>query len=183
MGEEQLIKYYFNNDNTLNLHKIVNDFSGYIFIIIKNITRNLLTDEDVEELISDVLLAVWKNKEKLDFEMPLKPYIAGIAKNIARNKLRSMNVTCDYLDSDEDIKSEIDIAELVESKETFEIISKELRKLGNDRKIFIMFYCRGMKIKQIGERLGYTEFNVSTKLHRIRKKIKQALERRGYYGK
>ncbi len=181
MGKEQLIKYYFNNDNTLNLHKVVNDFSGYIFIIIKNISKNLLTDEDVEELISDVLLAVWKNKEKLDFEMPLKPYIAGVAKNVARNKLRSMNVNCDYLD--EDIKSEIDVVELVESKETLEIISKELQKLGNNRKIFIMFYCRGMKIKQIAEILGCTEFNISTKLHRMRKKIKQALERRGYYGK
>ncbi len=183
MGEEQQIKYYFNNDNTLNLHKIVNDFSGYIFIIIKNITKNLLTDEDVEELISDVLLAVWKNKETLDLKAPLKPYVAGIAKNVAKNKLRSMKVACDYLDSDEDIKSEIDISELVESKETFEIISKELKKFGNDRKIFIMFYCRGMKIKQIAERMDYTEFNVSTKLHRMRKKIKQALERRGYYGK
>lgn len=183
MGEEELIKYYFNNDNTLNLHKIVDDFSNYIFIIIKNITKNLLTDEDVEELISDVLLAVWKNKEKLDLSLPLKPYIAGIAKNVAKNKLRSMNIAYDYLEPDKDIKSEIDIAELVENKETFEIISKELRKFGSDRKIFIMFYCRGMKIKQIAERIGYTEFNVSTKLHRMRKKIKHALERRGYYGK
>lgn len=183
MGEEQLIKDYFNSDNTLNLHKIVNDFSAYIFIIIKNITKNMLADEDIEELISDVLLIVWKNREKLDLKMPLKPYIAGIAKNVARNKLRSLNLYCDNLESDENIKSEINIEEQVEAKETVKIISGELRKFGKDRKIFIMFYCRNMKIKQIAKRMGYTEFNVSTKLHRMRKKIKQALERRGYYGK
>ena len=61
MEKEQLIKYYFNTDTTLNLPKIVNDFSGYIFMIIQNMTKNLLTDEDIEELISDVLFVVWKS--------------------------------------------------------------------------------------------------------------------------
>ena len=43
-------------------------------------TNGLLKEEDVEELISDVLLAVWKNKERIEKNLELKPYIAGITK-------------------------------------------------------------------------------------------------------
>ena len=38
---------------------------GYVFIIIKN-SGYLFSNEDIEEIASDVFLAVWKNKEKLD---------------------------------------------------------------------------------------------------------------------
>lgn len=184
MDDLILIKNYINRDNTINIEKIVNEYSGYIFTIIKNITKNVILDEDIEELISDVILVVWKNKEKLDLELPLKPYIAGIAKNVAKNKLRSITMSQEYFENDINEKTEINIEEIIESREEFEIITKELRKLGKDRKIFIMFYYEGKKIKQIAKILGYTEFNVATKLHRIRKRIKSALERRGYnYGK
>ena len=37
---------------------------GYIFIIIKN-SGYLLSNEDIEEIASDVFLVIWKNKEKL----------------------------------------------------------------------------------------------------------------------
>ena len=184
MEDAYLIRNYINNDNSLNVEKIVNDYSNYILVIIKNITKNLLTDEDIEEMISDVFLVLWKNKENLNYNFPLKPYIAGVTKNIAKNKLRSLNISYESIETQEEIKSKENIEELVESKEEFEIISNELEKFGKDKEIFIMFYFNGMKIKQIAKRIGYTEFNVSTKLHRIRKKIKKALEERGYkYGK
>lgn len=181
MENKDLIKYYMNKDNTLDLEKIVNNYSNYIFSIIKNITKNIISDEDIEELISDVILVLWKNREKLEVEMSLKSYIAGVTKNIVKNKLRSLNAVCDYIDIQEDIKTSIDLEEIIESKEEFEIISNELKNIGKDSKIFIMFYCEGRKIKEIASILGYTEFNIGTKLHRVRKKIKQALEKRGYY--
>lgn len=181
MEEKYLIKNYMNENNNLDLAKIVNDYTNYIFMIIKNITKDILSDEDIEELISDVFLVVWKNKEKLEKDMPLKPYIAGVSKNIAKNKLRENKTSYNSLETEDEIKSSMDVNEMLESKEEFEIISNELQKLGDDSKIFTMFYYEGKKTKQIANILGYTEFNVSTKLHRIKKKIKQALENRGYY--
>lgn len=184
MEEKSLIKYYINEDSSLNLKAIVNDYSAYVFMIIKNMTKGFISDEDVEELISDVFLVLWKNKNEMNLNLPLKPYISGITKNITRNKLRARKITYDYLDEIEEISENMDISEEVASKEEFEIISKELEKIGDDKQIFIMFYYQGKKTKEIADMLGYTEFNVSTKLHRIKKKLKQALEKRGYkYGK
>ena len=183
MEEGKIVSSYMNKDKSLDLTRIVNDYTNYVFMIIRNMTKEVLTNEDIEEIISDVFLVVWKNKDKLEMNLPLKPYIAGVSKNIIKNRLRSLKIT-DELDENFDKSSNDDVSELVESKEVNNIIIHELDKNPDDKKIFIMFYYEGKKSKEIADILGYTEFNVSTKLHRIRKRLKDVLEKRGYsYGK
>ena len=177
--EEKTIQYYC-IDGTLNLKQLVEDYSKYVFTIIKNMTKDILEDEDLEELISDIFFAIWKNKENIKEQSPLKPYIAGVTKNIAKNRLRTINFVTTVDDEAFEVPSNISLEEEVETKEKMDIVTKELNKMGDDKKIFIMFYSYGMKAKEIGEKLGYTEFNVSTKLHRIKKKLKSVLEERGY---
>lgn len=183
MDKENSIITYINKDNTLDLQRIVNDYTNYVFMIIKNMTKELLTNEDMEEIISDVFLAIWKNKGKIDSNLPLKPYIAGVSKNIIKNRLRSFKKN-DSLEFENEVKSQFDLDEVIESQEVNEIILDELKKSDEEKQIFIMFYHYGKKAKEIAEEMGYTEINVSTKLHRLRKRLKKVLNERGYtYGK
>ncbi len=39
-----------------------------------------ITDEDVEEIISDVFVAIWKNSTNLLKTTKIKPYLTGISK-------------------------------------------------------------------------------------------------------
>ena len=178
------IKAYLNNDNSLNLNKLVDDFTGYVFMIIKNMSKDVLTNEDFEEILSDVFLVVWKNKDKIDLNLPIKPYIAGISKNIIKNKFRNLKLT-ESIDDNFEMSSNFNMDSFIENNEINEIISNELNKMEEiDRKVFVLFYFNGKKSKEIAELLNLTEFNVSTKLHRIRKKLKDVLKSRGYsYGK
>lgn len=183
MDDSKLIKAYL-VDNKLDIRQIVNEYSSYIFIIVKNMTKDLISDEDIEEIISDVFLVVWKNQNKLKKDMPLKPYISGVTKNVVKSKLRNNKNLCSLLKLEDNVKSDFNVISVLESMEESEIISNELDKSPIDSKIFIMFYYQGMKVKEIAKKLEYTEFNINTKLHRIRKRIKKALEERGYnYGK
>lgn len=183
MDDTKQIRNYF-IDNELNVKQIVNDYSRYVLTIVKNMTKDFLSDEDVEEIISDVFFAIWKNQKNLKKDMPFKPYLSTVTKNIVKNKLKSNKNLFNLLELQEDIKSNFNVNLILESQEESEIISKELDKMKDDAKIFIMFYYYGKKVKEIAKELGYTEFNINTKLHRIRKKIKKALEERGYnYGK
>lgn len=177
--EEKTIQSYFTNEKS-DLKQLVEDYSKYVYTIIKNMTKEILEDEDLEELISDVFFAIWKNKEKIQKDAPLKPYIAGVTKNIAKNKLRGIHLVTTVDNETFEISSNISLEDEIETKEKMNIVTKELDKMGDDKKIFIMFYSYGMKAKEIGEKLGYTEFNVSTKLHRMKKKLKSVLEERGY---
>ena len=180
MEKETLIQEYFENQE-INIRKIVNEYSRYLYIVIQNTSKSMLESDDIEELISDVFLAVWKNRFKLDYNAPIKPYLAGIARNLVKNKLRSLKIyNIQLLEESSELYND-EIETVVESKEKFEIIEKTLEEFGDNSKIFVMFYYQSKKVKEIAEYLGQTEFNINTKLHRMRKKIKNRLEERGYY--
>lgn len=80
MKNEVLNEYLINGK--LDIDKIIDDFYGYVYIIVKNGVSIFITDEDIEEIVSDVFVAIWKNSNKLSNTIALKPYLAGIAKNL-----------------------------------------------------------------------------------------------------
>ena len=155
--EEKTINKYLLTNNELNLKQIIEDYSNYIYTIIKNITNNLLIEEDIEELISDVLFAVYKNKDRIKKDLELKPYIAGITKNVVKNKLRRINPMYKIESSiDENVKDSINLEEILCEKEEMKEINKELNKMKKkDKEIFISFYCYGKKSKEIPDRSFY----------------------------
>ena len=57
METNKLISEYFEKEE-LNIRKIVNEYSKYTYTIIENTSRNILNKDDIEELISDVFLAI-----------------------------------------------------------------------------------------------------------------------------
>ena len=50
----------------------------------------------------------------------------------------------------------------------------------NDIFIFNLYYYSAMKISEIANILNISEFNVKSRLYRIRKKVKKELQKGGY---
>ena len=65
MSKDKEIKQYIKN-NELDLEKIINEYSSYIATIINNMASTNLSNEDKEEIVSEVFFILWKNKHKLD---------------------------------------------------------------------------------------------------------------------
>ena len=88
--ENEKIYTYIEN-NKLQMEKIMETYNNYISTIIRNSHINL-SNEDVEEVILDVFLTLWKNQNKLDINKSMSAYISGITKNyirrIRKNKTR-----------------------------------------------------------------------------------------------
>ena len=81
MMEEQKIEKYFIK-NELDIQRILSDYYSYIKTIIRNNANISL--EDQEEIISDVIFIIWKNKDKLDREWQLQRQILCGACNAQR---------------------------------------------------------------------------------------------------
>ena len=171
--ENYIIKSYFKKDELL-LDKVLDDYYNYISKIIINI--GILSEEDKEEIISDVIFVLWKNKEKLDRTKILTPYIAGITKRIVYKKM-NLNYKENTVNFDEyDDISSFNIESIIENKEINDYIIHSLKEYSKiDSKIFEMFYLEEKSIKQISNIMGLSKVNVKTKLHRIRKKVKEIL--------
>lgn len=182
--KKQSLKDYIEKGE-FNIDKLLDDFYGYVYIIIKNGVNIYITDEDIEEMISDVFVAVWKNKDKLLDTTELKAYLAGIAKNVIKNKYRKMQINFSISDYEEKIIDSGNLEKITEENEQNKIIRETLKELkAEEYKIFIMFYFEAKTTKEIAGKLECSVNKVKVTLHRVRKKVKKNLVDGGYgYGK
>ena len=179
--EEYTIQKYIKN-NKLDIENMINDYKDYIYIIVKNNSKGYLNNEDVEEVVSDVFLTIWHNKNRIDDDKPLKKYIAGITKKLILKKYREKKHTNLEMSLDDEIvSSELNNIEYVyENNLVEETINEELNNLTElEYNIFTKFYYFSKSIKEISKEMNISESLVKVKLHRIRKKLKKNLEKKG----
>ena len=180
LENKDVLGNYISN-SVLDIEKMISEYSSYLYLIVKKMGSIAILDEDIEEIISDVFLAIWKNSENLNRHTNIKEYLTGIAKNVTKNKYRSTELNYSISDYEEKLFDNFNIEKLSEEKEQDRIIKKALKGLSMEEyNIFIMFYYNGKKVKEIAESLDLSESNVKVKLHRIRKLIKKDLKNGGY---
>lgn len=182
--KNEILKDYLKNGK-VDIDKIIDDFYGYVYIIVKNGVSIAMTDEDIEEIVSDVFVAIWKNSINLLKTTEIKPYLIGIAKNVIRNKYRNTELNFSISDYEENLIDTCNIEKITEENEQNRVILDTLKTVKpKEYEIFIMFYYESKSVKEIAKVLNLSTSNVKTILHRVRKVIKRNLEDGGYsYGK
>lgn len=173
----------FEEENNLNIEKVIEKYNNYIYTILKNAIPN---EDDIEEILSDVFTVLWKNYLRLDKNINIRAYLIGVAKNLIKKKYRSYIRDTESIDDIENTtNADIDIEELIEENEKGKIISILIDNMKEEEKqIFTMFYYKGNKVKEIAKLLNITETKVKVTLHRLRKQVKKNFKERGYdYGK
>ena len=60
MKEKSKIGKYKKNKNELDLEKIVDEYSAYIYKIIRNVANDYLSSEDMEEIVTDTFFILKK---------------------------------------------------------------------------------------------------------------------------
>ena len=173
MKDSKTIKEYIKN-NELDLEIIINEYSAYIGTIIDNMTKLNLSNEDKEEICSDVFFILWKNTKKLDINKKLSSYIAGVTRNVVKDYLKKKKNIYDISDYENVLYSENKIELLDENIEEINKIENKLNSMKEiDKKVFIDFYYASKSIKDIAKENKISEFSVKQRLYRIRKKIKR----------
>lgn len=180
MKEKKKIKEYYKN-NELNLEMIIDEYSGYIFKIIENMSIQYLSQEDIEEIISDTFVVLWKNRDRLDKSKDLSPYIAGITKNLVREKSRVKKIHDDISDYENIVQDFFKVDMFCEQREKIAIIDKTVKNMKKiDIEIFELYYYSAMNYNEISNTLNISEFSIKSKLFRIRRKIRKELLKGGY---
>ena len=160
------------------LEEAIDKYTAYICTIIRNAVGAALTQEDVEEVASDVFLALWDNADKAE---KLKSYIAAIARNKAKNKLREIaevlpledSILADNGDTPEDKAISDDEQRLVKSA----VLAME----DTDREIFLRHYYGTQTVSDISRETGMNEATIKQRLVRGRKKLKQIIDKEVSY--
>lgn len=141
---------------------------------------------DAEECVNDSYLGVWNAIPPVR-PKPLLTYVLKIVRNISlncyhknhamkRNSSYDMAVEelADFLAAPDSVESELESKELVKDIEAFLDGLKP-----ENRVIFMRRYWFYDSYEQIAGRVGLTEKNVSVRLTRLRRQLKDYLEERG----
>lgn len=161
------------------LNTIMAQYGPYVQTIAANITIPPLQPEDVEEVASDVFLALWNNADAVE-EGKLKAWLAAVTRNTAKNKLRSHHLALPL----EDDYFILDIPDVED-----ELLEQELQALTREavsslpepeHSIFVRHYFLYQKTAEIAEAMALNASTVRSKLLRGREKLKEYLLERGY---
>lgn len=161
---------------------IIDRYNGYVCTVIKSIIGGYMTDEDIEEVSSDVFLSLWNNADKPEAGK-LKPWLGAVARNSAKNKLRELTgvlpLEDDYINYTAD--TAYSPADIVIKNEEASLINRAVNEMKSiDREIFLRHYYGLQSVISIAESMGMSESAVKLRLMRGREKLKNALEKGGY---
>ena len=174
MTEEKLLKG-LRSRQPAALEELISQYNRYVATILTAVLGTNARTEDVEELASDVFVAVWNHADALK-PGKVKAYIGAAARNTAKSFLRKQR----KLPMDED--ELLEIAERQTPEHT--LLKKERRKLVQeavlrmeqpDREIFLRYYYYLQSSTEIAQAMGMGASTVRVRLMRGRNVLRNIL--------
>ena len=151
-------------------------YGAYVSTIIHNIIGQRMSNADVEEVASDVFLALWNNAGKI-LPNAARGWLATVARNTARSRLRRASDTLP-LDEEAVIVDDRTPEAALERREQAVRVRMALLSLNPvDREVFLRFYYYYQKTADIAADMELNESTVRTKLNRGRAKLRDFLTR------
>ena len=152
------------------INQAIEIYTPYLSTVLYNMVGNGLPREDIEEIVSDVFIMLWKNAEYIDLSKgTLRSYIAATARNFA---LKRLNKKKDYISLDDiELPTEDSFADTKTNS-----LWDAVMTLGEpDNEIFVRYYRFDEKLKDISRATGLNISTIKSKLSRGKRKLKRIL--------
>lgn len=171
-----------------DLSMLIDRYTPYIAKIVSSVGGHFLSNEDIEEIVSDTFFTTWQYRKKLIHGDDIKPYMAQIARNKTKNQLRKLakisSIIIENIDSTNDINDSDNIFVLDHIITDLQI--EEIQNIVNrfdtpEKEILYGYYFYEFKLSEIANRLNLPLSTVKSKLYRSRGKLQQLLIEGGLY--
>lgn len=156
-----------------------NALSSLYYLYVKQLNyfvlRTAKSSSLAEDVVHDTFIKVWENREKIDCELPFKPYLYTIARRHLLNLLKRAQHEVNIM---EEIKkntvSEENATELLmDYTESSSIFMEAIASLPEQRKeVFILCRIQGLTYKQAAAELGVSESTVNNQMVKALKTIR-----------
>ena len=158
------------------LEAAIRQYGGYVSAVVGNQLGGFAAGEDLEELVSDVFVALWQAADTLKTEH-LRGWLGRVARNQAISFLRKQRL---QLISDEDylLVDDNDAQKLLEAQERSALLTAALDKLTpGDRELFLRRYYYNQTAEQIAREKNMNAGTVRSRLARGRQVLKAELQK------
>lgn len=154
------------------IDEAVEIYTPYLSTVLYNLAGASLPSWDLEEIVSDVFVALWKNADYIDLSKgTMRSYLAATARNLALKRL-SRKKECAPLD-EAHLPPEQGFTEEASDAEA---LWQAVMSLGEpDNEIFLRYYRYGEKLREISNATGLHLSTIKSKLSRGKQKLKKIL--------
>lgn len=184
MEDFEIVELFFKRNEDA-IKKTSEKFGKRLFSVAFGITKNFETAEECE---NDTYLEAWNRIPPHEPKSYLYAFLARITRNLSLNRCREKETLkrkafiCELsAEMEECIPSPDDMNCRLDDIAFGEAISAFLRNLEKEkRNIFIRRYWFLDSVSEISKRFSLSESNVKTTLFRLRKNLREYLEKEGF---
>ena len=184
MDDVKIVQLYWDRDEQA-IPATSDKYGNYCISIARNILGSW---EDAEECVNDTYMGAW-NSMPPHRPHTLSTFLGKITRNLSLNRYKQntadkrgggealvvMDEIAELVSDTDRVEQEVDRRELVRAIDTF------LERLPADkRRIFVCRYWYFDPVSDIASRFGMTENHVSVTLNRLRLKLHNYLQERGF---
>ncbi|RKD86455.1 RNA polymerase sigma-70 factor (ECF subfamily) [Mangrovibacterium diazotrophicum] len=164
-GDKRAFKYFFD--------KYYRELCNFVNIYLKD-------EMLAEEVVQDIFVYFWENKQKIKIHSSVKAYLFGASKYKSLNVLRSQKdnlVWFDAIEASESYIDEIPMEQFSGIEEFRQILNDAILQLPEKcREIFLLSKKQELSNKQIAEQLGVSVKTVENQMTIALKKLRSCLE-------
>lgn len=154
--------------------KLIKDNQGLIIKVSRLYTNSL---EDEEDLFQEIVLQLWRSYDSFKGQSKISTWMYRVALNTAitlfRKKTKSPKTDelmeyhqRDYLEEDND-----------EKQSQIALLYKVIKLLPRVERAIVVMYLDDQPYREIAETLGISEVNARVKMNRLKKTLKELMEK------
>lgn len=150
---------------------ILEDHKGIIYKVANSYCRD---HEDKKDLVQEIIIQLWQSFEKYNNQFKYSTWIYTISLNTSisfyRKKSKPINKTIELKGI---LETPISDNATHEEDANIQLLQRFIRELREIDKALILLYLEGLNQKEISDIIGISASNVSTKVGRIKKILKE----------
>jgi RNA polymerase sigma-70 factor (ECF subfamily) len=160
------------SDSNVRMHHLIREYGAMLARAAWGYADNA---EDHDDLMQDILLAVWRALPRFRQEASERTFVLRIAHNrgvtfaIGRKRLETFAVVDDVPDPNPSAE-----ARLIREQQ-YAQLGSAIRKLDESQRQVIMLQLEGLSLREIAEVQGITESNAGARLSRARAALRAHL--------
>jgi RNA polymerase sigma-70 factor (ECF subfamily) len=158
---------------------LVDRYKDRVFSLVVGILRD---KELAEEVAQDVFVKAYTSLKKFRKDASFATWLYRIAYNSAISETRKRKHTMKSFDEQLEKTASMQVGNEGDEKseDTHQLLEKALDMLPpEDKLILMLYYFEDHSVEEIGRHTGLSVSNVKVKLHRLRARLKEALNRMG----
>ena len=155
--------------------QLIKDNQGLIIKVSRLYTNSI---EDEQGLFQEIVLQLWRSYDTFKGQSKISTWMYRVALNTAITLFRKKTKS-PQTDELQDFHYKDFVEDDEEKQQQISTLYKVIKMLPNVERAIVTMYLDDLPYKDIAENLGITEVNARVKMNRLKKTLKELMEKHG----